>query len=129
MWTEDGNAPGPAACDPGAAKTWQEALDYVARLNANAYLGHVDWRLPNRNELRSLVNYGDELGRLAERRDSPACRGSGTGPRRRTPTTTRPRMRGSWTWERSPLITKQGLPGVRAAALERVTKETAGRGR
>ena len=58
-WTKDGNAPGPAACNPGAAKTWEEALDYVACLNANAYLGHGDWRLPNRNELRSLVNYGD----------------------------------------------------------------------
>ena len=59
MWTKDGNAPGPAACDPGVAKTWQESLEYVACLNANVYLGHADWRLPNRNELRSLVHYGD----------------------------------------------------------------------
>jgi hypothetical protein len=58
MWTKDGNAPGPVSCDPGVAKTWQEALDYVACLNVEAYLGHGDWRLPNRNELRSLVNYG-----------------------------------------------------------------------
>jgi hypothetical protein len=58
-WTADGNAPGPAACDPGVAKTWQEALDYVACLNANTYLGHADWRLPNRNEMRSLVHYGE----------------------------------------------------------------------
>jgi hypothetical protein len=38
--------------------TWQSALDYVACLNANNYLGHNDWRLPNINELESLVNEG-----------------------------------------------------------------------
>lgn len=38
--------------------TWQHALDYVAKLNADNYLGFNDWRLPNRNEIRSLVNYG-----------------------------------------------------------------------
>ena len=37
--------------------TWQHALDYVAKLNAENYLGHKDWRLPNRKELRSLANY------------------------------------------------------------------------
>lgn len=58
MWTKDGNAPGPAACSPGAAKTWQGALDYVACLNTNSYLGYTDWRLPNRKDMRSLVNYG-----------------------------------------------------------------------
>lgn len=38
--------------------TWQHALDYVSKLNAENYLGHNDWRLPNRKEIRSLVNYG-----------------------------------------------------------------------
>jgi len=38
--------------------TWQHARDYVAKLNAEAYLGHSDWRLPNIRELRSLSNYG-----------------------------------------------------------------------
>jgi len=55
MWTKDGNAPGPEACGPGAAKTWQEALDYVKCLNTNNYLGYNDWRLPNVVELASLV--------------------------------------------------------------------------
>jgi len=36
--------------------TWQHALDYVAKLNADGYLGYSDWRLPNVNELESLVN-------------------------------------------------------------------------
>src|SRR3990172_2422389 len=58
MWTKDGNAPEPAACSPGTEKTWQEALDYVACLNTNAYLGYTDWRLPNVNEFDSLVNAG-----------------------------------------------------------------------
>lgn len=36
--------------------TWQHALDYVKKLNAENYLGHNDWRLPNVNELASLAN-------------------------------------------------------------------------
>jgi pimeloyl-ACP methyl ester carboxylesterase len=57
-WTKDGIAPGPSACSPGSYKTWQGALDYVKCLNTNNYLGHNDWRLPNRKELESLVNTG-----------------------------------------------------------------------
>ncbi len=56
MWTKDANVPGPDACEPGTMKTWQGALDYVKCLNTNNYLGHNDWRLPNVNELKSLVN-------------------------------------------------------------------------
>lgn len=39
----------------GTPKTWAEALSYANNLSL---CGHSDWRLPNRNELRSLVNYG-----------------------------------------------------------------------
>lgn len=35
-------------------KTWQEALSYCKNLT---YGGYSDWRLPNKNELASLVNY------------------------------------------------------------------------
>jgi len=37
--------------------TWQEAHEYVALLNAKKYQGFSDWRLPNREELRSIVDY------------------------------------------------------------------------
>ena len=39
-------------------KTWQEALIYCDDLS---YGGEDDWRLPNRYELHSLVNYGENL--------------------------------------------------------------------
>jgi len=48
-WSKDANT-------AGATKTWQEALDYIKTLNSNNYLGHNDWRLPNRNELASLMD-------------------------------------------------------------------------
>ena len=57
IWTKNANAPGPSACGPGTWKTWQVALDYVACLNTNQYLGFNDWRLPNINELESLVDF------------------------------------------------------------------------
>ena len=43
---------------------WQSGLDYVARLNLIAFAGHSDWRLPNRNELQSLVDYSRSLPAL-----------------------------------------------------------------
>jgi len=67
VWGPDGNVM--PTRDPGwdtdwkkgetpndGAVTWQHALDYVAKLNSENYLGHSDWRLPNVNELESLVN-------------------------------------------------------------------------
>ena len=57
MWAGDGGTPAFALCTSGT-KTWQKALDYVSCINALNYLGHTDWRLPNRKELRSINNYG-----------------------------------------------------------------------
>lgn len=37
--------------------TWQEALDFVADMNRQRFLGFDDWRLPNRRELRSLMSH------------------------------------------------------------------------
>jgi formylglycine-generating enzyme required for sulfatase activity len=51
VWSQNANL-------PNGYKTWQEALDYVAGMNAgtNPNLGYTDWRLPNVNELESLAN-------------------------------------------------------------------------
>ncbi len=56
MWAKDAGTPTVPLCT-GATKSWQDALNYVACLNTNTYLGHSDWRLPNIKELRSLTNY------------------------------------------------------------------------
>jgi hypothetical protein len=37
------------------ALTWQEAVESVSAINADAPDGRTDWRLPNRSELNSLV--------------------------------------------------------------------------
>lgn len=65
MWTKDANLIETRNPDfdkdyatNGRVK-WQHALDYVAKLNAEVYLGYTDWRLPNRKELRSLINYSN----------------------------------------------------------------------
>jgi hypothetical protein len=46
--------------DSGVA-SWRQAMDFVAKMNDGTYAdcaaGHHDWRLPNRNEMRSLANY------------------------------------------------------------------------
>jgi len=55
IWTKDGGTPTVGSCT-GGTRTWQGALDYVACLNSAGYLGSTDWRLPNVNELESLIN-------------------------------------------------------------------------
>lgn len=35
---------------------WETALGYIDKLNSENYLGHNDWRMPNRNELTSLID-------------------------------------------------------------------------
>jgi hypothetical protein len=49
-WTQDANI-STFPC------TWQEAFEQINTLNKERYGGYTDWRLPNRNELRSTVSY------------------------------------------------------------------------
>ena len=49
-WTSDANL-------GGFPCTWPEAFAQIAILNQQRYGSHDDWRLPNRNELRSLAGY------------------------------------------------------------------------
>ncbi len=50
FWTRNANI-------NGFPVSWQEALDLINRLNQEEYSGFSDWRLPNRRELRSLMDY------------------------------------------------------------------------
>ncbi len=50
IWSRDVN-PGIFPC------TWPEALGAIRKLNRETYCGFQDWRLPNRRELRSLMDY------------------------------------------------------------------------
>ncbi len=42
----------------GYAVSWPDALAAVAELNSQSFLGFSDWRMPNRVELRSLIDHG-----------------------------------------------------------------------
>lgn len=42
--------------------TWANALTQVSVRNNSNYLGHNDWRMPNKNELESLVNLSATVG-------------------------------------------------------------------
>jgi hypothetical protein len=71
MWALDSRTPDPydpnvAICAPDDREisTWYDptgspliydVFEYMACLNANNFLGYNDWRLPNREELRSLI--------------------------------------------------------------------------
>ena len=48
MWAQD---------DSGAGLDWKAALAWAQKKNAERYLGHSDWRLPNVKELPGLVDY------------------------------------------------------------------------
>lgn len=44
--------------DKDRSYTWDAAFTRVATLNALAFAGYSDWRVPNRKELESIVDYG-----------------------------------------------------------------------
>ncbi len=49
-WLRDANL-------PEWPMPWNEALRWVARANDRSLAGRIDWRLPNRRELRSLISH------------------------------------------------------------------------
>ncbi|MBI5374983.1 MAG: DUF1566 domain-containing protein [Candidatus Schekmanbacteria bacterium] len=57
-WAKELNSSLEESCS-GEAQTWSNALGYIECLNNARYLGHKDWRLPNRNELLSLIDYSN----------------------------------------------------------------------
>ncbi len=48
MWSQN---------DSGEGMAWEDALAWADACNAEQFLGHDDWRLPNVKELQSLVDY------------------------------------------------------------------------
>ena len=51
-----------------SGKTWQQALEYCENLD---YAGYSDWRLPNKNELASLMNYDKASAPYSDFPDMP----------------------------------------------------------
>lgn len=51
VWTKNGN-------HPGRLLDWKESIDYITSINNTGICGYKDWRLPNINEIESLVNSG-----------------------------------------------------------------------
>ncbi len=60
-WTKDANTltlrTPPDVPNTDGAVSWQDALNLSKILNRETYLGFTDWRLPNRNEMASIINY------------------------------------------------------------------------
>lgn len=50
MWTRDGNL-------AGKKMTWNDAFNFIKRLNEQKYAGYNDWRLPTKEELETLLNF------------------------------------------------------------------------
>ncbi len=46
--------------------TWQEAFEYIEKMNRDGAFGYSDWRMPNRKELRSLLSYQTKKPALPE---------------------------------------------------------------
>ncbi len=59
--------------DQGRQYSWSDAFTaFIAELNSTHFAGHTDWRLPNVNELQTLVDYG-EAGPVIDPAFNTAC--------------------------------------------------------
>jgi len=63
IWLKDANAADTSGYDTDGAVTWENAFDFINKLNDGDYgtdssgnCGQSDWRLPNKLELASLTN-------------------------------------------------------------------------
>ena len=56
IWAKQANTPGPPSCSNSQTLSRTSFASYITCLNTNAYLGKVDWRMPNIIELSSLLN-------------------------------------------------------------------------
>lgn len=66
IWSREANPLSARSVGTGSGGeiTWQKALDEIKQLNTKKYLGNSDWRLPNLNELASLVHQGEPVQSL-----------------------------------------------------------------
>jgi len=60
--------------DSGRGMNWRDALAWVQKKNAEKFLGHDDWRLPNVKELQSIVDYTRSPDTTATAAIDPALR-------------------------------------------------------
>jgi len=58
--------------DSAVGMNWEAALAWAQAKNAENYLGHGDWRLPNAKELQSLVDYSRSPGATDPDKVGPA---------------------------------------------------------
>lgn len=55
VWAADGNE---AGCNNGGINNWNDAIDYAEALD---FAGFTDWRVPNMNELLSIIDYSRQF--------------------------------------------------------------------
>lgn len=67
IWLQDAGTPGygTGKFRYRNTKSWSDAFDYIDLMNQGNYCGHTDWRLPNRRELESLMDFSQSAPALA----------------------------------------------------------------
>ncbi|WP_163340900.1 DUF1566 domain-containing protein [Desulfopila sp. IMCC35008] len=48
------------SCPSGYPLSWQEGLEFVEQMNKEVRYGRNDWRMPNRREMRSLIDHSSK---------------------------------------------------------------------
>ncbi len=46
----------------GRTLSWEDAREYIARMNMDGYAGHKDWCLPSREDLKALIDHVKSQG-------------------------------------------------------------------